>query len=84
MRKLIILYNKDQTKEVLVEDKYIINKIDLLIYGVEMDYVKSMYKDELRCYIAGLIEEPVKSISRIELDEPHDFESRTLVANYYN
>lgn len=84
MRKLIILYNKDQIKEVLVEDKYIVNKIDLLTYGVEMGYMESVYKDELRCYIAGLIKEPVKSISRIELDEPHDFESRTLVANYYN
>ena len=84
MRKLTIIYNKDQIIKVLIEDKYIINKIDLLIYGIEMGYMESVYKDELRCYVAGLIEEPVKSISRIELDEPHDFESRTLVANYYN
>ena len=82
MRNLIITYNKNETKNILILDKHIIHLIDEIVYGELIHQYKVFAEDKLRCYVAGMTQINVKDIIRIELNEPHDCESRTLIAYY--
>lgn len=82
MHNLIIIYNKNETKNVLIWDEYIIKKIDEIIWDTHIHQYKVFAEDELRCYVAGMTQINVKDITRIELNEPHDCENRTLIAYY--
>ena len=82
MRNLIITYNKNETKNILIWDEYIIKKIDEIIWDTDIHHFKTRAEDELRCYVAGMAQINVKDIACIELNESLDCESRTLVARY--
>lgn len=79
MRNIIITYNKNKTKNILIQDKRVIHSIDLIAYGELIHQYQVFEEDKLRYYVAGMTQINVKDIIRIELN---DCESKILVAHY--
>ena len=81
MRNLIITYNKNEIKNILIFDERVIHLIDEIVYSEPIHQYKVFAEDKLRYYVAGMTQINVKDITRIELNEP-DCENRIFVAHY--